>query len=84
LNLFRWTLIGGPRLLKSFSSIIKIMGSGRDISVIDIIYNLSQIILGKMVDSPGLPHLYIVESAGSEFIASRLAHKIAYEPSDCF
>lgn len=64
------------------------IGFGRDMAVIDITYYLSQIILsvimGKMVDSTGLPHLYIVVSAGSAFMASWLALRIAYSPSDCF
>jgi len=63
------------------------VGFGRDMAVLDLTYYLSQIILsvvmGQLVESTGLPHLYIIASSLCAFGGAALSTKVSFNPSDC-
>jgi hypothetical protein len=56
-------------------------------AVLDLTYYLSQIILsvvmGQLVESTGLPHLYIIASSLCAFGGAALSTKVSFNPSDC-
>ena len=62
-------------------------GYGEDIAVLDAGYYLSQIILslfmGQLVESTGLPHLYIAMASLCAFVASVCSYKmVAFTQED--
>ena len=62
-------------------------GYGEDIAVLDAGYYLSQIILsvcmGQLVESTGMPHLYIGMAAATAFVAAICSYKmVAFTQED--